>query len=97
MAIDDEQVRHIAALARLDLDPATVAHFRRQLKAILDYVAMLDEIDLEEVPPTAQTHLPGQPLREDGVTPCLPRKEALANSPDNAEGHFRVPRVLADG
>ena len=94
MAIDADEVFHIAALAKLDLDPTTVDHFRRQLQAILDFAAMLEEVDVEEVSPTTVIRVQGQPLRRDDTAPCLPQNDALSNAPDKAKGHFRVPRVL---
>ena len=94
MPIDVAEVRRIAALAKLDLDPATEERFRQQLQAIVDYVAQLDQIDLDDVPPFAPGSRPGGPRRDDCVVPSLSSRDALANAPDAAEGHFRVPRVL---
>ena len=46
MAIDSAEVRRIARLAHLDLDEATIEAFTDQLQSILDYVAVLEELDL---------------------------------------------------
>lgn len=94
MPIDAEQVRHIAALAQLDLDDPTVERFRNQLQKILDYVAMLDSLDVSSIEPTARTLARGQPLRADAVISSLSRDQAQQNAPDSAAGQFRVPRVL---
>jgi len=96
-AIDRAEVRRIARLARLELDEADVDVLSSQLASILDYVAMLDELDLVEVPPTShRLSDAGHALREDAPSPGLGTAEALANAPDAADGHFRVPRVLAE-
>lgn len=94
MAIDARQVRHIAELCRLDLDEAAVETFRHQLQAILDYVAMLDTLAVEQVPPTANPLATGSPMRDDDVRPGLTVEQALANAPDAAASQFRVPRVI---
>lgn len=54
MSLTPEQVRHVAKLARLRLSEAEVDKFSNQLTAILDYVAILNEVDTEGVEPTSQ-------------------------------------------
>lgn len=49
-----EQVQHLAKLARLELSGADISKFQKQLSAILDYVAQLQEVDTKGVEPTAQ-------------------------------------------
>ena len=96
MAIDNAEVRRIAGLAKLELDEATCDTFRLQLQSILDYVSVLGEIDVHAIEATC-AGLPGeQRLREDEPRPQLTDEEALANAPDAAAGHFRVPRVLSE-
>jgi aspartyl-tRNA(Asn)/glutamyl-tRNA(Gln) amidotransferase subunit C len=94
LAIDSAEVRRIAALANLELDAETIEIFRDQLQSILDYVAMLDELDVSSIPPTAYSVERRQPLREDEAQPSLRIEQALENAPGAAAGHFRVPRVL---
>jgi aspartyl-tRNA(Asn)/glutamyl-tRNA(Gln) amidotransferase subunit C len=96
VGIDDAEVRRIAGLAQLELDEPTVATMRRQLQKMLDYVAVLDELDVGDDPvesgPTAERDV----LRDDETRPGLSREEALGGAPDAAEGHFRVPRSLPE-
>ena len=94
MPIDTAEVRRIARLAQLELAAETVEQFRHQLERILDYVAVLDELDVESTAPTAHTLEQGAPLRADELGESLTVDQALANAPDAAAGHFRVPRVL---
>ncbi len=54
MSLTPEQVRHVAKLARLRLSEAEVEKFSTQLSSILDYVAILNEVDTEGVEPTSQ-------------------------------------------
>ncbi len=94
MAIDSAEVRRIADLACLELDPETLEEFREQLASILDYVARLDE--LADEPPVTSLDAPAAraALRDDEPKGGLDTDEALHNAPDAARGHFRVPRVL---
>lgn len=94
MSLTLKDVEHIANLARLTLTEEEKALYREQLSAILDYASMLNRLDTSAIPPTA-TVLPGRNvMREDEVTPSLPREDVLANAPDQAEGMFRVHSIL---
>ncbi len=94
--IRKEQVEHVAKLARLEVSEDEKAMFARQLSAILTYMDQLKEVDTEGVEPTA-TVLPTENVfREDAVKPSLTQERALANAPDQADGFFRVPKILED-
>jgi aspartyl-tRNA(Asn)/glutamyl-tRNA(Gln) amidotransferase subunit C len=92
--IDHAEVRRIARLAHLELEDAEVEALTRDLESILDHVALLDELDVSSVEPTAfALEAPAEP-REDVPGVCVPNAEALVNAPDSADGHFRVPQVI---
>ena len=96
MEIRKEQVEHVAKLARLEVSEDEKAMFTRQLSAILTYMDQLKEVDTEGVEPTA-TVLPTENVfREDAVKPSLTQERALTNAPDQADGFFRVPKILED-
>jgi aspartyl-tRNA(Asn)/glutamyl-tRNA(Gln) amidotransferase subunit C len=91
-----EHVAAIAALADLDLDPAELDLFARQLGDILAYAEQLQQVDTTGVPPTASVLAQHPTDRADEVRPSLSKDEVLANAPDAAAeaGLFRVPRVI---
>ena len=94
MEISSEEVAHVAQLARLEVSEDEKAAFARQLSAILTYMDHLKKLDTMGVEPTA-TVLPTENVfRDDEVRPSLPREQVLANAPEEAEGFFRVPRIL---
>ncbi len=96
MEISKEQVEHVAKLARLEVSEDEKAMFARQLSAILTYMDQLKEVDTEGVEPTA-TVLPTENVwREDAVRLSLAQEQALANAPDQADGFFRVPKIIED-
>ena len=90
------EVEAIASLAQLELAPAEIDLFGRQLAEILTYVEQLQRIDTTGVPPTASIVSAHAADRDDAVRPSLDRAEAIANAPDAARqaGLFRVPRVI---
>ena len=97
MALSEAEVRYVAELAHLKLGDEEVREFLPQLDAILEYVAKLNELDLDGVEPMAQVLSEGPPgaaLRPDRALPCFSAEEALANAPERGDGLFRVPRVI---
>jgi aspartyl-tRNA(Asn)/glutamyl-tRNA(Gln) amidotransferase subunit C len=94
MALSTDEVRYIARLARVALSDEEVARLRDQLSDILDHFAVLNEIDTEGVPPTAQTFEMTNVLRDDETAPSATRDEILASAPREHDGYFRVRAVL---
>ncbi|MCG8349054.1 MAG: Asp-tRNA(Asn)/Glu-tRNA(Gln) amidotransferase subunit GatC [Chloroflexales bacterium] len=94
MSLTQAEVEHVARLARLQLAPDELKLMREQLSDILDYIAVLQEVDVEGVSPTAQVTGLSSILRSDVVEPSLTREEALANAPDQQNGMFRVKAVF---
>ncbi len=94
MALTLDEVRHIAFLARLELEEEELERYAQQLSAVLEYASRLNEVDTTQIAPTASV-LPLQaPLRPDIVRPCPPRELMLSNAPEEERGMFRVPPVL---
>ena len=94
MPIDGDEVRKITRLARLDLDASKLETFCHQLESILDYIAVLEEVDVDTSAPGARPAGGGSGLRSDEPRSSLSVSEALSNAPDPGDGHFRVPRIL---
>jgi aspartyl-tRNA(Asn)/glutamyl-tRNA(Gln) amidotransferase subunit C len=92
----DDDVRKIAALARLDLSPAEVDVFSKQLADILAYADAIQQVDTTGVPPTSHVLARGPAWRADDPGPSLERDDVLREAPDAAPaaGVFRVPKVL---
>ncbi|HSD01850.1 MAG TPA: Asp-tRNA(Asn)/Glu-tRNA(Gln) amidotransferase subunit GatC [Gaiellales bacterium] len=91
MAISDDDVLHVARLARLRLDDAEVGRMREQLSTILGHVQELSTLDLAGVEPTAHALDIANSIRADRSRPSWPRDEVLREAPDPADGGFRVP------
>ncbi len=87
-------VEHVAHLARLGLTEAELTRLEGQLNHILDQYAILQTLDTDHIPPTAQTIAVENSLRDDVVGPSLSVDEALANAPERQGDHFVVPAIL---
>ncbi len=94
MGISPEQVDHVAHLSRLRLSPAEKEKFAEQLSDIVAYMDKLNELDTSDVEPMVHGIAGVQRAREDRTGSSLPRKEALRNAPEQAEGFFKVPRII---
>ncbi len=96
MALTTEEVEHVARLARLRLAPEEIEKMRAQLSNILEQMDMLKEVDVTNVPPTAQVTELLNILREDETRPSLPREDVLANAPEQQDGMFRVRAIFGE-
>lgn len=94
MALTMEDVRKVALLARLRLSDDELAVMQQQLSSILGYMDMLQEVDVTDVPTTAQVTDVVNIVRPDEVRPSLPVEAVLENAPDQAEGYFKVKPVF---
>ncbi len=97
MAISEEQVRHVALLARLALTDEEVAHLGEDLNSILGHIDTIQQLDLADVPPTAHALDVVNVTRTDEVKPGLTNAEALANAPEAAGDAFVIPRIVGGG
>jgi aspartyl-tRNA(Asn)/glutamyl-tRNA(Gln) amidotransferase subunit C len=92
-----EEVRKVAKLAHLTLTEDEMTALRQDLDGILGYVTQLEAVDVSDVEPTTHAIPLEMPLRQDTVVQTLTRDEVLSNAPDEAEGMFRVPRIVEGG
>ena len=93
-----EDVQRVAELAHLELAPEETGPMVRDLNAILDYVAELNELDTSNVVPLAQmSELSGgaiAALRADRVGPSLERSIVMSQAPETDQSFFKVPKVI---
>ena len=95
MSVTEDDVRHVAALARLGLDPARVPSLVRELNGILAHMDVLSKVDTKHVSPAAGVSAGGTPLRDD-AGPQLPLARAVGEfAPAVRDGLFVVPRLAS--
>jgi aspartyl-tRNA(Asn)/glutamyl-tRNA(Gln) amidotransferase subunit C len=91
-----EEVKYVAALARLKLNDEEVASYATQLSAVLGHIDAIRALDLEGVPTTSHAFELVNVLREDVPQKGVDRDEVLAQAPAAEDGRFRVPRILGE-
>ncbi|WP_290647865.1 Asp-tRNA(Asn)/Glu-tRNA(Gln) amidotransferase subunit GatC [Aquisalimonas sp.] len=94
MSLNNEQVTEIAHLARLNVDPADLSDYARNLSDILAFVEAMNAVDTSSVEPMAHPLEMPQRLREDVVTEENQRERFQAVAPQVEGGLYLVPRVI---
>jgi aspartyl-tRNA(Asn)/glutamyl-tRNA(Gln) amidotransferase subunit C len=94
MSISREDVKYVAALARIDLPEDQLDGFTKTLDKIVHYVEQLQKLDLDNVKPTSHAVPVGNVFREDIVKPSLTNQEALTLAIESKDGSFKVPLVI---
>lgn len=94
MALSNEEVRHIARLARLALSDAEIARYATDLSVILGHFRALQELNTDRVPAAANASLLQNVARDDTPRPSLPVEEVIANAPRRQDECLRVPPIL---
>ncbi|GAB4460016.1 MAG: Asp-tRNA(Asn)/Glu-tRNA(Gln) amidotransferase subunit GatC [Armatimonadaceae bacterium] len=98
MALTPDDVRKVGNLARLALTEPEIERLTHQLNDLLEQFARLQELPTDDVPPTSHAVPVEALLREDVITPSLPREEVLALTKhvDEYLGGFIVPQVIEE-
>lgn len=97
MAATTDDIRHIAALAKLSFSDDELEKLTDEMDAILSYVAQLSGAKLDGVDPAFALLRRDNVFREDRVGEMLKPDDVLTNAPDRDGNLFRVPGFLPEG
>ncbi len=88
-------IEHIATLARLKLTPNEKTRLSDQMGTILEYIEKLNELNTNEVEPTAHVLGINNIFRDDEpATKPLADHNPIADSPAHNKGHYEVPKII---
>jgi aspartyl-tRNA(Asn)/glutamyl-tRNA(Gln) amidotransferase subunit C len=94
MSVSRDDVRSIAALARLAFTDEEEQELTEDLNQILGHVEDLESVDTSGVEPMTHVLDLSNRTRDDVAESRISRDEALSNAPDTDGEHFRVPKVI---
>ena len=94
MSISKNDVKYIAALARIDVPEDKLEGFTQSLGGIVQYVEQLQKLNVENVKPTSHAVPLGNVLRSDAVKVTLTKAQALSVAIEAKDGCFKVPLVI---
>ncbi len=94
MAIDIDDARKAAHLARIRVTEDELPGIASELQAILGFMSRLNDVDVTDVEPMSSATPMQLKSRSDDVDPTIERAHVVANAPDSREGFFVVPKVV---
>jgi aspartyl-tRNA(Asn)/glutamyl-tRNA(Gln) amidotransferase subunit C len=94
MSLSLEEIKHIAALARIELSPEELEKYRTQLSEILEHFKQLQDIDPEAYHYPAKEMSTPTKLRADLPAGGLDWDALIQNAAAIKENHFRVPPIF---
>ncbi|MDD5339190.1 MAG: Asp-tRNA(Asn)/Glu-tRNA(Gln) amidotransferase subunit GatC [Dehalococcoidales bacterium] len=94
MKLTREEVLHIARLARVALTEAEITRMSEQLSDLLEHFEVLQKVNTDNVPPTAQSVNLESVMRGEDIKPSLSPGDVMANAPRREGDYFRVKPVL---
>jgi aspartyl-tRNA(Asn)/glutamyl-tRNA(Gln) amidotransferase subunit C len=94
MSLSDDQIRRIARLARIALQPDETPELADRLNRILTLIGEMQAVDTAGIEPMSHALDVLQRLRPDEVTDTDQRERFQAVAPAVADGLYLVPKVI---
>jgi aspartyl-tRNA(Asn)/glutamyl-tRNA(Gln) amidotransferase subunit C len=94
MRISNQDIFHIAKLARLKISEQEADGYASSLTEIISLVSEMKEIDTQDIEPMAHPQDVSLRLRDDCVTEVDQRSEFQQVAPQTESGLYLVPKVL---
>ena len=94
MQISDNEVKHIAKLARLNLSEEEMGSYKKNLEEILEFADTINHVNTDNINETIGINEKYNVFRKDEIINESDKEELLANAPSQDEGMFRIPKVI---
>lgn len=97
--ISEEQIKHIAKLARINIDDEKIKKFSNDLSSVLDYVEKLKQADISNIEETTHALDLKNVLRDDSAVVCDPSVIQIIKDDFVAENgdYLKVKSVFNNG
>jgi len=92
--LTEEEVKHVAKLAKLSLSEQEVKKFQGQLSEVLDYIDVLKKLETKNIEPTSQVTGLENVFREDESLKSLSPKEVLLNTKEKKDNLFVIKAIF---
>lgn len=96
MSISLNEVRHVARLARLELDETEILSLQGELNALIGHFVDIQGIESSGIEPKSHAVAIQNVWSEDIPRPPLSREQSLKNAPMSRAGLFVVPMIIED-
>ncbi|MDO8961536.1 MAG: Asp-tRNA(Asn)/Glu-tRNA(Gln) amidotransferase subunit GatC [Methylophilus sp.] len=94
MALNIEDIKRIAHLARIEINEQEAASTLTKLSGILGLIEQMQAVNTEGIVPMSHSQDLAQRLREDVVTEANQRETFQAIAPMTEHGLYLVPKVI---
>ena len=94
MAISQEEIEHVARLARLQLSHEEIVKYQAELSSIIDYIEQLKPVDASGIDSTAHYASNEKTTRKDKMGVSHPVDDAHANTTTRVNNMFSIPKVI---
>lgn len=94
MAVDEDIVRTMAHLARVQIDADRVADYATEMSKVLALAEQMEGVDTSAVEPMAHPTRAVQRLRDDVVLEDDKRQQFQSIAPETDAGYYLVPKVI---
>lgn len=97
MAINEETVKHVAKLAKLEFKDDEIHDFTKEMDDIIEMVEKLENLDTKGVHGTYHGNTNESVVREDKAEKGMDRNELFKNVKSEKDGFIEVPAILDNG
>ena len=94
MAVDKEEILHIADLADLNIKDEEINDYQKNLQEILGFIDILKNVDTDNVKETIGTVNSINVFRKDEVKEFEDKESLIKNAPDKESNMFKIPKVI---
>ena len=94
MIISEEEIKHIAKLASLNLTDEEIKQYSKDLTEILELANLVNDVNTDSVDETIGSNGLYNVFRKDEIKQNNNRENLLSNAPSQDEGMFRIPKVI---
>ncbi len=92
--LTDQDVLKLAKLSRLIIKPEELKMFKKDINEVLDFVSMLDEVEVTEIKPTNQVTGLQNVTRLDQPTDYNYSADLFLNASKFDNGYLVVPKII---
>ena len=94
MKVSKEEIKHIADLARLEIDESEIDNYILNLQDILNFANIVNNAPVENLDVTIGANEAKNVFRKDEVEVFEDNEALLANAKEKERNMFKIPKVL---
>ena len=94
MKVSKEEIKHIADLARLEIDESEIDNYILNLQDILNFANIVNDAPVENLDVTIGANEAKNVFRKDEVEVFEDNEALLANAKEKERNMFKIPKVI---